>query len=273
MSGESEPPSSNAGEGKAGPEMGMEMGEDAIDRARTEQTQPQSPQQKAETPTTPQKQPTGIPVRQPTPPRSTTPSKAPSKVHSPLPRPHPPPIHPTHSTHPVPVKREHVARRARMDAFLMEQSGYRHQSAASGSASSGLGAKSGQSKMNGPLGNVKQQAATPRSSSWSRTQLNEQRLTQSMSARTPRSKSMGRTKTKEDEDLRGQAEAAFREWLKRKASEPRLPKASPSRDQIAKHLREESKQRMINRWQNKKVIRTFQPDDNSTNGTNPNATL
>ncbi|PAV61403.1 hypothetical protein WR25_05142 isoform B [Diploscapter pachys] len=188
MSGESEPPSSNAGEGKAGPEMGMEMGEDAIDRARTEQTQPQSPQQKAETPTTPQKQPTGIPVRQPTPPRSTTPSKAPSKVHSPLPRPHPPPIHPTHSTHPVPVKREHVARRARMDAFLMEQSGYRHQSAASGSASSGLGAKSGQSKMNGPLGNVKQQAATPRSSSWSRTQLNEQRLTQSMSARTPRSK-------------------------------------------------------------------------------------
>lgn len=132
MSGGSEPPSSNAGEGKAGqPEMGMEMGEDAIDRAaRTEQTQPQSPQQKAETPTTPQKPPTGIPVRQPTPPQSTTPSKALSKeVHSPLPR--PPPIYPTHPTHsaphPVPVKREHVARRARMDAFLMEQSGYHHQ--------------------------------------------------------------------------------------------------------------------------------------------------
>lgn len=47
---------------------------------------------------------------------------------------------------------------------------------------------------------------------------------------------MGRTKTKEDEDLRGQAEAAFREWLKRKASEPRLPKASPSRYEFVHSL-------------------------------------
>lgn len=33
----------------------------------------------------------------------------------------------------------------------------------------------------------------------------------------------------EDKEKRDNAEAAFREWLKRKAAEPRTPRASPSR--------------------------------------------
>lgn len=44
---------------------------------------------------------------------------------------------------------------------------------------------------------------------------------------------MNRPRVKEfeddDKDKRDNADAAFREWLKRKAAEPRTPRASPSR--------------------------------------------
>ena len=44
---------------------------------------------------------------------------------------------------------------------------------------------------------------------------------------------MNRPRVKEfeddDKEKRDNAEAAFREWLKRKAAEPKTPRASPSR--------------------------------------------
>ncbi|KAL6723012.1 hypothetical protein Aduo_018066 [Ancylostoma duodenale] len=57
-----------------------------------------------------------------------------------------------------------------------------------------------------------------------------------------------RTSTEDDEEKKEMAEAAFREWLKRKASEPHTPRASPSREQICLHLKEDARHRMYNNW-------------------------
>ncbi|CAD6188844.1 unnamed protein product [Caenorhabditis auriculariae] len=104
---------------------------------------------------------------------------------------------------------------------------------------------------------------TPRSSSWSRENPSD-------SARAPRSKSMGRPKAKEAEEeekeRRENAEAAFREWLKRKAVEPRTPRASPTRAQISKHLKDEAKQRVINQWHNDKRFQRPATSESVENG-------
>ncbi|CCD66638.1 KfrA_N domain-containing protein [Caenorhabditis elegans] len=81
---------------------------------------------------------------------------------------------------------------------------------------------------------------------------------------------MNRPRVKEfeddDKDKRDNADAAFREWLKRKAAEPRTPRASPSREAISKHLKDEARQRVINQWHNNK--RFTVKIDAYVNGTN-----
>ncbi|CAO4386069.1 unnamed protein product [Caenorhabditis nigoni] len=113
------------------------------------------------------------------------------------------------------------------------------------------------SKLDELLQSVANGGATPRSNSWSREQqadMEVHHLTQS--ARSPRSKSMNRPRVKEfeddDKEKRDNAEAAFREWLKRKAAEPKTPRASPSREAISKHLKDEARQRVMNQWHNNK---------------------
>lgn len=59
------------------------------------------------------------------------------------------------------------------------------------------------------------------------------------------------------------AEAAFREWLKRKAAEPHTPRASPSREQICLHLKEDARQRVYNNWLHS---RRFTHSPHSPNG-------
>lgn len=127
------------------------------------------------------------------------------------------------------------------------------------------------SKLDELLQSVATGGATPRSNSWSREQqadMQAHQLTQS--ARSPRSKSMNRPRVKEfeddDKDKRDNADAAFREWLKRKAAEPRTPRASPSREAISKHLKDEARQRVINQWHNNK--RFTVKIDAYVNGTN-----
>ncbi|CAI2356348.1 unnamed protein product [Caenorhabditis sp. 36 PRJEB53466] len=117
------------------------------------------------------------------------------------------------------------------------------------------------SKLDELLQSVAVGGAAPRSNSWSREQQADmlaQQLTQS--ARSPRSKSMNRPRVKEfedeDKEKRDNADAAFREWLKRKAAEPKTPRASPSREQISKHLKDEARQRVINQWHNNKRFAT-----------------
>uniref|UniRef100_A0A1I7USH5 Remorin_C domain-containing protein n=1 Tax=Caenorhabditis tropicalis TaxID=1561998 RepID=A0A1I7USH5_9PELO len=113
------------------------------------------------------------------------------------------------------------------------------------------------SKLDELLQSVATGGATLRSNSWSREQqadMEAHQLTQS--ARSPRSKSMNRPRVKEfeedDKEKRDNAEAAFREWLKRKAAEPKTPRASPSREAISKHLKDEARQRVMNQWHNNK---------------------
>uniref|UniRef100_A0A0N5AET2 Uncharacterized protein n=1 Tax=Syphacia muris TaxID=451379 RepID=A0A0N5AET2_9BILA len=56
------------------------------------------------------------------------------------------------------------------------------------------------------------------------------------------------TAEKEEENRRAMAEAAFNEWLLRKNKLPKGPRYSPSRDQIAEHLREDERHRVFNLW-------------------------
>ncbi|CAB3411605.1 unnamed protein product [Caenorhabditis bovis] len=78
---------------------------------------------------------------------------------------------------------------------------------------------------------------------------------------------MNRSKTREAEEdekeRRDNAEAAFREWLKRKAVEPKTPRASPSREAISRHLKDEARQRVINEWHNNKRFQK-RNEENST---------
>ncbi|CAL2050663.1 unnamed protein product [Caenorhabditis brenneri] len=112
------------------------------------------------------------------------------------------------------------------------------------------------SKLDELLQSVATGGATPRSNSWSREQQADMEAQLSQSARSPRSKSMNRPRVKEfeedDKEKRDNAEAAFREWLKRKAAEPKTPRASPSREAISKHLKDEARQRVMNQWHNNK---------------------
>ncbi|VDP05197.1 unnamed protein product [Heligmosomoides polygyrus] len=101
---------------------------------------------------------------------------------------------------------------------------------------------------------------TPRSFSWTRTA----RQPAAMDARFGRSRSVTRPKpSEEDEEKKEMAEAAFREWLKRKAAEPHTPRASPSREQICLHLKEDARQRVYNNWLHS---RRFTHSPHSPNG-------
>ncbi|KAJ1356209.1 hypothetical protein KIN20_013882 [Parelaphostrongylus tenuis] len=88
---------------------------------------------------------------------------------------------------------------------------------------------------------------TPRSFSWTRT---PRPPTTTVNARFSRSQSVtrARTSTEEDEEKKEMAEAAYREWLKRKAAEPHTPRASPTREQICLHLKEDARHRVYNNW-------------------------
>ncbi|VDN56319.1 unnamed protein product, partial [Dracunculus medinensis] len=54
----------------------------------------------------------------------------------------------------------------------------------------------------------------------------------------------------EDDEVkrRADAEAAFSAWLNRKKNSPKGPRFSPTREQIAQHLREDARHRFFNTW-------------------------
>ncbi|WKY16614.1 hypothetical protein Q1695_001337 [Nippostrongylus brasiliensis] len=112
---------------------------------------------------------------------------------------------------------------------------------------------------------------TPRSFSWTRTA----RQPAAMDARFGRSRSVTRPKpSDEDEEKKEMAEAAFREWLKRKAAEPHTPRASPSREQISLHLKEDARHRVYNNWLHSRRF-TQSPHSNgeTTPSDNPSKTF
>ncbi|WKY16616.1 hypothetical protein Q1695_001337 [Nippostrongylus brasiliensis] len=74
----------------------------------------------------------------------------------------------------------------------------------------------------------------------------------------------------EDEEKKEMAEAAFREWLKRKAAEPHTPRA----EQISLHLKEDARHRVYNNWLHSRRF-TQSPHSNgeTTPSDNPSKTF
>ncbi|KAK6766990.1 hypothetical protein RB195_026325 [Necator americanus] len=110
---------------------------------------------------------------------------------------------------------------------------------------------------------------TPRSFSWTRTA----RHPAAMDARFARSRSVTRprTSTEDGDEKKEMAAAAFREWLKRKASEPNTPRASPSREQISLHLKEDARHRMYNNWLHSRRFVQSPPTNGDTTPSSENA--
>jgi len=110
------------------------------------------------------------------------------------------------------------------------------------------GSHKNKAKMDGAL-STSSHNSTPRSTSWAkqRQKSSSTNVTTRSTSATPLHRRATEPSSKAtEEEQRALSDAAFKEWLIRKKGN--RPRASPTREQIEKHQRDDARQMIINQW-------------------------